>query len=188
MCYSGIMRRGVWQDHDWSVCAVQAFEKWAGTTSNQCVSRSGTPSLNKGFTTPSVPGSNRSCIETLLKSMLAPCVKVKVWGCGESRCQSFSRWKEHIKYITKTQHCLNNLSQVWNRNNRFIVFQSVWESNSNFYGDTIIYIWTLVWFLYSEHSVASVCHPEFHLQKSIGVGCLEGYWWSCNWLTRIKGR
>lgn len=56
LCYSGVMRRGVWQDHDWSVCAVQAFERWAGTTSNQCVSRDGTPSQEKGFSTPAISG------------------------------------------------------------------------------------------------------------------------------------
>lgn len=56
LCYSGIMRRGVWQDHDWSVCAVQALERWAGAKISDCITRGQTPSLDDSVSAALIPG------------------------------------------------------------------------------------------------------------------------------------
>ena len=51
------MRRGVWQDHDWSVCAVQALERWAGAKISNCITKEETPSLTRSA--PQIPGDYR---------------------------------------------------------------------------------------------------------------------------------
>lgn len=61
LCYSGIMRRGVWQDHDWSLCSVQEFERWAGAKISDCLSRRKTPSIS-GRATPLIPGKQYNVI------------------------------------------------------------------------------------------------------------------------------
>ena len=61
VCYSGIMRRGVWQDHDWSVCAVQTFERWAGAKISDCISRHETDTLDDKTTPPVIPGIDAQC-------------------------------------------------------------------------------------------------------------------------------
>lgn len=55
MCFSGLMRRGVWQDHDWSVCSVHDLERWLEQSSSQCVARRSTPSVSSTTLAPVLP-------------------------------------------------------------------------------------------------------------------------------------
>ena len=45
----------MWQDHDWSVCAVQSFERWLGAKTSNCVSKYQTPTI-RNKTPAAIPG------------------------------------------------------------------------------------------------------------------------------------
>ena len=61
LCFSGVMRRGVWQDHDWSVCAVQSFERWLGAKTSNCVSKYQTPTIRNKMPA-AIPGERKEIL------------------------------------------------------------------------------------------------------------------------------
>ncbi|XP_074652005.1 uncharacterized protein LOC141906622 [Tubulanus polymorphus] len=51
-CYTGLMRSGVYEDHDWARCSVQRFENFLNVNGTECVHKKNTPSLAPDQITP----------------------------------------------------------------------------------------------------------------------------------------
>uniref|UniRef100_A0A1I8GXX3 ShKT domain-containing protein n=1 Tax=Macrostomum lignano TaxID=282301 RepID=A0A1I8GXX3_9PLAT len=55
LCYSGLMRYGLYEDSGWSTCAVQNLERYLFIKDNTCLHRSETPSLSESPSPPPLP-------------------------------------------------------------------------------------------------------------------------------------